>query len=63
MRQENAGGVSRDEMAAALMEVVDGRTSKQVMWPTHSCQDSVAAVAGLHVYHDKARRSKHTVCI
>ncbi len=28
MRQENAGGVSRDEMAAALMEVVDGRLPK-----------------------------------
>lgn len=26
--QENAGGVSRDEMAAALMEVVDGRIPK-----------------------------------
>lgn len=26
--QENAGGVSRDEMAAVLMEVVDGRLPK-----------------------------------
>lgn len=28
MLQENAGGVSRDEMAAVLMEVVDGRLPK-----------------------------------
>ena len=28
LTQENAGGVSRDEMAAALMEVVDGRIPK-----------------------------------
>lgn len=28
MLQENAGGVSRDEMAATLMEVVDGRLPK-----------------------------------
>lgn len=54
-------GDAKHPLHAAALKVA--KTSKQVMWQNSSCQDSVAAVPGMHVYHDKARGSKHTVCI
>ena len=46
IRDAEVGDV-RHPLHAAALKVA--KTSKQVMWPKHSCQDSVAAVPGLHV--------------
>ena len=40
-------GDVKHPLHAAALKVA--KTGKQVMWQKHSCQDSVAAVAGLHV--------------